>query len=63
MNSDLKTYIEAGLSALNERRNYLANELSKTTNPLDRLSIRDRLEELDNAIRQFSHYTDFLAQE
>lgn len=61
MITSLEEYIQAGLSALNERKSALIDSLNRTTNPLDRLSLGDRVNEINICISYFEQYTNYSA--
>ena len=54
----LENYVAYGVSALKERKAYFVNALQTTTNPLDKLSYKDKIEELDVCIKYFQDYAD-----
>lgn len=54
MNPSLEDYIAYGLKALQERRAFLVDAQQKTTNPLDRLSLNDKISELDVCVKFFA---------
>lgn len=49
-----RTYVGKNLTKLKERKTLLVNFLNTTTNPLEKLSCKDRLEELANVFTLFS---------
>lgn len=59
MNQSLEDYIVAGVKAMQERRNVLNDILIKTTNPLEKLAMQDRINEIDMCISYFKEHVNF----
>ena len=59
MNHNLEDYIAYGLKALQDRRAYLVDAQQKTTNPLEKLSLSDRINELDICVNYFKDASNF----
>lgn len=55
----LEKYIDHGIDALLQRKSYIINLMQSTTNPLEKLSCKDRIEEIDNALSYFRGYANF----
>ena len=49
--TDYEAVLREAVNALVQRRTALANVFATTTNPLDRLSYKDRMDEIDNCLR------------
>ena len=52
----LQEYVAYGISALQQRKNYLVNIMNSTTNPLEKLACKDKIEEIDISIKYFNDY-------
>ena len=59
MNQSLEDYIAYGVKAMQERRSALNDTLIKTTNPLEKLAMQDRINEIDMCISYFREYTKY----
>lgn len=59
MNHNLEDYIAYGLKALQDRRAFLIDAQQKTTNPLEKLSLSDRINELDICVGYFKDASNF----
>lgn len=60
MNPTLEEYVAYGLDALKQRRAALVNDANTATNPLDRLSLIDKINELDTCAKYFADYKNFV---
>ena len=56
----IEQYLEHGLDALKQRKSYLIHTMQTTTNPVEKLSCIDRIEEIENAVTYFRDYAQVL---
>jgi len=59
MNQSLEDYIAYGVKAMQERKYALADTLNKTTNPLEKLAMQDKIAEIDVCISYFKEHVNF----